>query len=454
MKRNKIRSAGSKLYTPAKVYCTLSYNNKADVRYEWASKPAYYRKSGLDQSIRYETGNDGRQRPVVNSRTRYNAYPLQGYALYGVYPVKNSQSYITRQAWSNVLEYAHAAQYQAWINWSGPYGAAIPNPSAATVQNLAITALETMLPSINDGNSILNFVYELKDFHHLFNRRFLDLRGRLERLIAGVTTVMKKSDWRKYPMRSLSKSYLSYQFGFASFFRDVVSLSKSLEGLYRKFVRLEEEEGQMLTRHFKSTVPGTELSSFKKLETQTLPTGIASYTPYVECWYEANASEPMQFSATMRYRYALPSVWYQNRAEAYKLATLDALGINGNWSLVWNAIPFSFIVDWFANVNGFLKRLQWSNIQFATEIDDFSYTLKSSRTASLKLRTFTGVPSQTYGYVIDKRWQDYITTDEIITDYYIRSVGAPPAHSTFIPTGLNWKQIFITSALVGSRRKT
>jgi hypothetical protein len=78
------------------------------------------------------------------------------------------------------------------------------------------------------------------------------------------------------------------------------------------------------------------------------------------------------YRATVKYRYTLdvPDV------SKFK-ASLDALGIRLDPSIIWNAIPFTFIVDWFVSVSNFLEQFARDNIGTTIEIADFCSSVKA-----------------------------------------------------------------------------
>jgi hypothetical protein len=78
------------------------------------------------------------------------------------------------------------------------------------------------------------------------------------------------------------------------------------------------------------------------------------------------------YTATMEYKYSLPSM---SEAEAKLNGYLDTLGLKLDPSIVWNAIPFSFIVDWVIDVSGFLKSFSRDNFPITTEVVDFCHTV-------------------------------------------------------------------------------
>jgi len=78
------------------------------------------------------------------------------------------------------------------------------------------------------------------------------------------------------------------------------------------------------------------------------------------------------YHATMRYIYDLPEL-DSKLAEVY--AYMDGLGVKLDPSIVWNAIPFSFVVDWIVDVSGFLASFSRDNYPINTRVTDFCHSM-------------------------------------------------------------------------------
>jgi hypothetical protein len=50
--------------------------------------------------------------------------------------------------------------------------------------------------------------------------------------------------------------------------------------------------------------------------------------------------------------------------------TLDSLGFELNPGILWDAIPFSFIVDWFFDVGAILNKFRFDTLELPIEIED------------------------------------------------------------------------------------
>lgn len=67
-----------------------------------------------------------------------------------------------------------------------------------------------------------------------------------------------------------------------------------------------------------------------------------------------------EFNATLEYSYELPG-WVDEDSLISALA--DRLGVTLNPAIIWNAIPWSFVVDWFVGVSRWLDQWKQRNIE-------------------------------------------------------------------------------------------
>jgi hypothetical protein len=57
----------------------------------------------------------------------------------------------------------------------------------------------------------------------------------------------------------------------------------------------------------------------------------------------------------------------------------DSLGINFNPSIIWNALPWSFVIDWLAGVSSWLNQYKVPVVTIRTEIMQCCASIKVSR---------------------------------------------------------------------------
>jgi hypothetical protein len=114
-------------------------------------------------------------------------------------------------------------------------------------------------------------------------------------------------------------------------------------------------------------------------------------------------------------------------------AWIEASGLNRPLSVVWNYIPFSFVVDWFTNVGDWAESLL-QEPAIPIVIEDFSHSVKYSYQTEIEISDWNGK------YVAPLA-KSYIS-------YYERKRDNP---ATVAPLRFNWadgNQIFLGSALV------
>jgi hypothetical protein len=128
-----------------------------------------------------------------------------------------------------------------------------------------------------------------------------------------------------------------------------------------------------------------------------------------------------------------------NGADAWWQALASALGLMNPAKIVWNAIPFSFAVDWFVNVAGWLNdnaEIQPFEGKITIEGADFS----------CKVRKFYG-----HWHPTNIDWFGNITSgkfaDSLVRGFYRRH-GTP--ERTIVSDGLTPYQQTLAAALVSS----
>lgn len=200
-------------------------------------------------------------------------------------------------------------------------------PTKEQMKAFVQEAIQVMTPSMESGFELSNFLYELKEFESLFK---LWDRGR--------------SYWR-----NLASGGLNYSFGWLPFVGDVQRLYKGLRDFDEKLRRLKEGAGRLNLRHY---------SKF-----------IESDLPLDLTWYDAtsgvyqneykrhldSASSRVKLTCTMKYTYQFPEL---DRLETQARAFLDTIGMQLSLYNLWEALPYSFVIDWFFNVGDVLKQFK------------------------------------------------------------------------------------------------
>lgn len=396
------------------------------------------RRISESSSLSYQTGNDGSFRPCSHSITRYSVNPVSDTVLTWDYS-------LTKGSFN---QYGTTLGFQRYVHqrYLNNFYVAVGNASTGAINSvswgsLSQAALESMLPSLGGNNSYVNYVLELKDFRRLMNVLSSDIVTKLDKLAAFFGTSVKDK-----PLKKLAKANLMYQFGYKSLYNDLMGYFKTLISYQRRFATLVAMANTDLQAHFSTTVSGSSsaktTSYFQNLVTGPgNPGGVcANYQVVTE------ACDGIKYHATLRYRYPLPP---ELAGVSGKLKSfLDILGVSLNPAIVWNAIPFSFIVDYFVNISNWLNRLRIDNIRFQTEIRDFCHSAKITRAVSYSQQFAYGYSDVSNNPI--RSWTPWIASDVATNTAYQRKKGIPDFLTAFQVTGLNPYEFLIGGSLLGA----
>jgi len=301
-----------------------------------------------------------------------------------------------------------------------------------------------MLPSFHSGNSLVNFLLELKDFKSVVKY----MTGGLSKKFTLMKALIGFERSEK-PLKNLSRAYLSYSFGWRPLFNDIVAFIQTISGFEARYRELMQREGKPQQSYW-----GTWISGTNSPETVYYTNGVGdgplgswvgTFLGKYRVKVIQEATEGIRYYATVRYRYQMPE---ELRSAMGKLkAFLDLLGVARNPAILWNAIPFSFIVDWIVNVSGYLERLRADNISFKTEILDFCHSAKIQRNIRMDMagedyKWTTGYTSWPFGY-----------TDICQKSVYERKLGIPNYLTAIQTSGLNPREFSLAGALLNANSK-
>lgn len=313
-------------------------------------------------------------------------------------------------------------------------GSFVPLP--ANLPTLIDRSLTTMLPSIKSELSIINSIIELKDFASLPN--------------------MIKQSWkllnkRNIPLRSIfrsgSEGYLQAQF-------NILPLLSDIRGIYTALVRIEKRiralvngAGQPRKRHF--TVRFEEGSQDVEFSEPMYLFRQPGDFPAAFIQYSAITLErtvnPISctFHAEIDYNYNFSRFQTEH---AQLLGLLDALGFNLNPAIIWNAIPWSFVVDWLIGISRWLDKRKTLNMEPTLNVRRYLWSIKRERIVSVR-KLITNIGSS---YVPSSSSPVLMPT--VFETSYRRVVGIPASISP-IASGLNIRELSLGAALWIAKRK-
>lgn len=257
----------------------------------------------------------------------------------------------------------------------------------------------------------------------------------LNRILVGVGLPVRRKH-NKNVRRDIANDYLNYSFGWKPFIGDLISAYNALKNLDKRLDYLKRNANRVIRRNV-----SIDLTNYSIPATVTAWTdcNLGFYTNRTRFHY---FQYQPRYHATLVYRYTLPS----GRGAVYTKmkALLDAFGVRPDFSIIWNAIPFSFVVDWFVDVGGFLRSFTPTDLDMKVSVLDYSQSVKyvqSTQTDYTIHHDFFGpqVGGPEIAGTVDK-------------GYYERDNDIPSLHALSL-TGLNLMQASLGGALVLSNSK-
>jgi hypothetical protein len=338
----------------------------------------------------------------------------------------------------------------------------VPKPPA--LDSYITASLRAMMPTIKNELSLVNSIIELKDFRSL-PHTLLSLKNFASRLTNVVKRKPKLKDGARQIRSSFSAStptmsealgvgsdaYLQSQFNILPLLSDIAGINTAIRRTKARVNDLLVRQGKRQVKHFKLLVPtnqATETSGEKLyqlhggqfdgyLGSSTTETGsYASPSASFKCVREFLPDQYAEFHAQVEYNFWFTRFQTEN---AQWLGLLDALGVNLNPAIIWNAIPWTFVIDWVVDIGRWLNDRRVLNLEPAVNISRYMWSWKLSRTVRLRIAANTELVPQFSGYT-------YLP-DLVETIY--RRQNELPTHAQFLTgSGLSSKELSLGVALL------
>jgi len=305
-------------------------------------------------------------------------------------------------------------------------------------------SLRATLPNLKKEVSLVNSVIELKDF--------LSLKESIHRILEAVKLLKKfKGLARTSTIRELlgaaSDGFLQWEFNFAPLFSDIAGIYHAINDSTKRIDAKMSQAGKPLVRHFT-----TEYEEFADSEEESPELSRLCWLNPDNVWgtpirSEATKSsryvhyEPTRFHAQVLYVYRYDEL---QQLFAHQFARLDSLGINLNASIIWNAIPWSFVIDWVVGVSRFLNDHRIDLMEPEIRILRYSYSVRRRR--YIHLKSFNRCTYPTAG-------EGRVTALPVVTETSYQRICELPTASLLQTSGISPKEFILGAALVLSRRK-
>jgi hypothetical protein len=297
-------------------------------------------------------------------------------------------------------------------------------------------AMRSMMPSIKGGFSIGNDAVELKDLRSLprsvQNAKFL--AERLGLLFPPRSRWGRKSLSKLIP--AVSDLYLQYKFNIRPTLTDIAKGYTAMRNVDKQLKRLINEADKPLLRHFRLGIT----DNLGAGETLVENSGNSNNFYYIGgTQYQRLTSVGLaMYNATMEYSYKLPSMTSQ---ELRALALADYFGLNLDPSIIWNALPWSFVVDWTTGVSQWLSQFSINNVRPLVNIRRFCASLHVERTILSYCTPNWNSIHEGGPALCSQVWEKA----------FRRVAHSPDLYSSITSSGINPDEFILGAALAGTR---
>jgi hypothetical protein len=307
---------------------------------------------------------------------------------------------------------------------------------AVSMKDYIDGALRAMMPSIKGGFSVINDIIELKDIRSLPRsvRAVRDLADTLGLEFLDPKLWKKKSIGKL--VRGPSDIYLQWKFNVWPMINDIAKAYKSLNSVDKQLKKLLADADKPIHRRYVKRITenlgaGTTVVENSGNSNNFYYAGGTRYERITQVGIS-------QFSATIEYSYKLPSMTSQELRVA---ALADYFGLNLNPSIIWNAIPWSFVVDWTLGVSQWLNQFAIRNVRPIVYIRRFCAVAHAERSILTYL-----TPNWTSIHEGGPALCSQVTEKA-----FRRIANYPDLYSSITSSGVDPTEFTLAAALAGSR---
>jgi len=303
--------------------------------YTWTPglESGYLEYSGSNFTYSYYMADTVEKRRQPRDTRPYPNHPMNQIIMQAR-PINGSISWVD---WNNVTELLHRSFDPASIDvLHSPY------PPPEVVGPLAMQAFQEFATQVPTDVSIGNFLWELRDIKGLIPK----IQGSL--------------------LRTANGTFLGYQFGIKPFLKDLRKLSGLLESVRKRLEFLRRSRGKLTRINFFR--PDVYVHPNLGVRVDPAPDSLGLDHQWVLTNYRAD------FRAQGFLFHTLKGL---DDSLAFLKAASAALGLNNPAAIVWEAIPYSFVVDWFFNIQRVVDQWDLAPFEGAWEVTNATSSISS-----------------------------------------------------------------------------
>lgn len=321
------------------------------------------------------------------------------------------------------------------------------------IGNLKQKSLRTMLPLIKSELSVVNSVIELRDFESL-PRTLRSIFSPTEFAFNFAGSIGKTL---RRLTRTASDGYLQYKFNLAPLLSDICGIAAAAHRTLKRMNELVSRSGRTQSKHFRFDFveyPDTTDEGTWGVNSDPVILDRTIFSSFVGRRKVFN--DLTSFHAQIEYNYNYTRYQIEH---AQLLTFLDGIGLNLNPAIIWNAIPWSFVVDWVIGIGRWLDNRKRLNMEPKINIHRYLWSVRRSRDIDVAYKVirhgdffqgWEGQPGNSQALHGDLGDQ-VVQLPRVRETAYRRVVELPDSNS-FTTSGLNSTEFSLGAALVLSRR--
>lgn len=346
---------------------------------------------------------------VVNNRGKFN--PVHHFSIEGrLAKIPNARDgntiYVNLQDWCWYVINLHNLEFLAW-----PW---LPTVSAATLSDYSISAFNKFHDQVPAEVSVANFMYELKD-----------MKGMIPKI-------------EKSFSKTVANNFLGFSFGTAPFVGDIQKMISMSDAVDKRLKHLISVNGKTTDLTFERKTSYEEPFFFQR----SLSDGL-SQTVQTDIGGDRVEFKRQSAGVTVRIGARLTQDLRDLADANAKLKALIAgSGFNHPARVVWNAIPYSFVVDWLFSAGKLLDGIAVQPFGGKYDVTDIGYSIK--REAS-----YVATYKPTWPAVVDGN----PTLGGLRVKSYDRYEGFPATSLFLTDLSLTPKQQVLATAMLEQKRR-
>jgi len=199
--------------------------------------------------------------------------------------------------------------------------------------------------------------------------------------------------------RALGSEYLNVQFGWKPFVGDLIKMYQLYQQLDRRLAQIKRDNGRSIRR--RRTISDTTESTSA---TSVFPTNSSAFLPAPPVGITATFSSSLTTQTVTKekiwfvgsFRYYIPDV---GSSQWTRRATLALFGLNPTPSLLWEVLPWTWLIGYFSNVGDVISNMSTNAVD--NLVSDYAYVMRQKSVTV----TYTATGTMSSGTFGPQKWQ-------------------------------------------------